>query len=88
MMMSAMPMATMVGCYAIAGLVLPRSPKLELANLKIEACRTISNIDTTSRARVHVATEVVWVGGVREQATDVTVLRCVVVGTDGGGGLR
>jgi hypothetical protein len=31
------PVATMVGCYAIAGLVPPCSPKLGLTNLKTKA---------------------------------------------------
>jgi hypothetical protein len=32
-----MPMSTVVGCYAIAGLVPPHSLKLGLTNLKTEA---------------------------------------------------
>jgi hypothetical protein len=35
---------TVVDCYAIVGLVPPRSSKLGLTNLKIEACSTISNM--------------------------------------------
>jgi hypothetical protein len=37
MMTSAMPVATVVGCYVIAGLVPPCSLKLGLINLKTEA---------------------------------------------------
>jgi hypothetical protein len=33
-----MLMATVVGCFALAGLVPPRSPKLGLTYLKTEAC--------------------------------------------------
>jgi hypothetical protein len=38
--------ATMVGCYAIDGLIPPHSPKMGLTNLKTKVCGTVSNIDT------------------------------------------
>jgi hypothetical protein len=79
-MTSAMLVATAVGCYAIAGLAPPHSPKLGLTNLKIEVRSTIFNIDTGSRACMRMATEAVWVGGAHVQATYTRV--------DGGGGLR
>jgi hypothetical protein len=74
MMTSVMPVATVVGCYAIVGLVPTRSQNVVFTHLKIEAWWTILNIDTRSCARVCVATEAVWVGGAHVQAVDTRVV--------------
>jgi hypothetical protein len=94
------PVATMVGCYAIDGLIPPHSPKMRLTKPKNQSVRNcVKHRHYISCVRMRMAAKVIWVGRAHVQAVDgrevgqavrmrATVLRCAVAGADGGGGMR